>query len=296
MGPSSIKKFSVDVFRFRATLACVYGAAGKKSVSLFAEGGDMYRKLIVSGILVVLVSLLPGFMGLRSISHAAESTADVAASAAMKEKLRKEIVGNRQFPGEKGEYVIGYGDILSVSIYGEGDMAASSATAGGPAGEAAGAAGAAGAADSPRRPGSGVEVRIDGRISLLHVGDVDVVGMTLTQLADYLKKLYANIYSDPMVTVTLVQANSRRYTVMGQVNHPGIFFLDYPLTIVQVVARSGGFTEWANHDITVVRQGDGLRPVKEKKKTLEFDYDDFLKGRDLEKNIYIKSGDIIIVH
>ncbi len=257
----------------------------------------MSKELTITTILLLLLSLFPGSPGLRSMAHAAESTADVAASAAMKEKLRKEIVGDRKFPGEEGEYVIGYGDILSVSVYGEGDMAASAATAGGPAGGVAGAAGAGGGADTPRRPGSGVEVRIDGRISLLHVGDVDVVGMTLTQLADYLKKLYANIYSDPMVTVTLVQANSRRYTVMGQVNNPGIFFLDYPITIVQVVARSGGFTEWANHDITVVRQGDGLRPVdQESSKTLEFDYDDFLKGQDLEKNIYIKAGDIIIVH
>ncbi len=254
----------------------------------------MSKKLRTTGIMVLLLSLsLVGAGLLVTAAQAAESTADVAASAAMKEKLRREIVGERQFPGEKEEYVIGYGDILSVSVYGEGDMAASTATAGGQAGGAATGDGG----DSPRRPGSGVEVRIDGRISLLHVGDVDVVGMTLTQLADYLKKLYANIYSDPMVTVTLVQANSRRYTVMGQVNNPGIFFLDYPITIVQVVARSGGFTEWANHDITVVRQGDGLRPPDEKdKKTLEFDYDDFLKGRDLEKNIYIRSGDIIIVH
>ena len=257
----------------------------------------MSKKLIVTGILVMLTSLFLGSLGQRTVARAAESTADVAASAAMKAKLRRAIVGDRKFPGEEGEYVIGYGDILSVSVYGEGDMAASAATAPAPTGEATGGGTAGRGPDSLRRPGHGVEVRIDGRISLLHVGDVNVVGMTLTQLADYLKKLYANIYSDPMVTVTLVQANSRRYTVMGQVTKPGIFFLDYPITIVQVVARSGGFTEWANHEITVVRQGDGLRPVaKNQKKTLKFDYDDFLKGRNLDKNIYIKAGDIIIVH
>ncbi len=250
------------------------------------------KKNIVPAAAWLLLLLVTIVLPATSVS-AAESTADVAASAAMKEKLRKEIVGDRQFPGEEQEYIIGYGDILSVSVYGEGDMAASTATAAAPAG--GGNAGTGG--DTLRRPGNGVEVRIDGRISLLHVGDVDVVGMSLTQLADYLKKLYATVFSDPMVTVTLVQSNSRRYTVMGQVNNPGIFFLDFPITLVQVVARSGGFTEWANHELTVVRQGDGLRPVDaHDKKTLEFDYDDFLKGRDLEKNIYIKAGDIVIVH
>ncbi len=253
--------------------------------------GEEMKERWAAGVFCLVIIFLVSVMGLSESARAAESTADVAASAAMKEKLRKEIIGDRQFPGEEEEYIIGYGDILSVSVYGEGDMAASAATA------AAGQAGGETAGgDSLRRPGNGVEVRIDGRISLQHVGDVDVVGMSLTQLADYLKKLYATVFSDPMVSVTLVQGNSRRYTVMGQVNNPGIFYLDYPITIVQVVARSGGFTEWANHDITVVRQGDGLRPEKEKQETLEFDYDDFLKGRDLEKNIYIHSGDIVIVH
>ncbi|BCO07655.1 hypothetical protein GF1_00310 [Desulfolithobacter dissulfuricans] len=242
------------------------------------------------GYLFVLIVLF--VLCQAGLARAAQSTADVVADSAMKEKLRQEIVGTElQYPGEEEEYVIGYGDILSVSVYGEGDMAASLAHAAG-RGEGEGAGG-----DALRRPGTGVEVRIDGRISLQHIGDVNVVGMTLTQLADYLKKLYSTVFTDPIVTVTLVQSNSRRYTVMGQVANPGIFFLDYPITLVQAVARSGGFTEWANHEITVVRQGDGLHKGKgQQKKKLEFDYDDFLKGKDLEKNIYIHSGDIVIVH
>jgi polysaccharide export outer membrane protein len=137
---------------------------------------------------------------------------------------------------------------------------------------------------------------MDGRISLKHIGDVKVVGMTLTQLADYLKKLYSSVYDDPIVTVNLLQSNSRRYTVMGQVNAPGIFYLDFPVTIVQAIARSGGFNEWANHDVTVIRQGSRLSGDQAgDKKSLEFDYDDFLKGKDLEKNIYLQPNDVVIV-
>jgi polysaccharide biosynthesis/export protein len=100
---------------------------------------------------------------------------------------------------------------------------------------------------------------MDGRVSLLHVGDVNVLGMTMTQATDYLKKLYATVYSNPMVTVALIQSNSRRYTVMGEIRTPGVFNLDFPVTVVQAIARSGGFTEWANHDITVVRAGDDVK-------------------------------------
>ena len=222
---------------------------------------------------------------------AAQSTADAVADAATKEQLRKEILGDATFPGEESEYVIGHGDVLGVSIYGEGNMAAAPSAGASGGGEQQGGAASANTA-------GGVVVRMDGRISLLHVGDVNVVGMTLTQLADYLKKLYATVYSDPVVTAVLMQSNSRRYTVMGQVNQPGVFPLDYPITIVQSIARSGGFTEWAKHDITVVRAGDGVKtaPSEDGKNTITFDYDDLVKGKKLDKNVYIKSGDIVIVH
>ena len=69
---------------------------------------------------------------------AAQSTADAVADVATKEQLRKEILGDATFPGEDAEYVIGYGDVLGVSIYGEGNMAA------------APSAGATGTAERPR--------------------------------------------------------------------------------------------------------------------------------------------------
>jgi len=228
---------------------------------------------------------------------AAESTSDVVVDSTQKEKLRQEIVGNMELPGEQQEYVIGYSDMLSISIYGEGDMAAANASADSRSDAIMGGGGTGGGGDTIRRTGGGVEVRMDGRVSLKHIGDIKVVGMSLTQLADYLKKLYVSVFDDPIVTVTLLQSNSRRYTVMGQVNNPGIFFLDFPVTIVQAIARSGGFTEWANHDATVIRQGSGLASAGTKeKKTLQFDYDDFLKGKYLEKNVYIQPNDVVIIH
>jgi len=225
--------------------------------------------------------------------QAAQSTADVSISQAEKEKLRREMVGDLHLPGEEKEYVIGQGDILSVSIYGEGEMSPNAAAvAGHPAGT-----GIVPPADGLRRTDGGAEVRMDGRVSLKHIGEVHLAGLTLTQAADYLKKLYATVYEDPLVTVVLVQSNSRRYTVMGQVAQPGIFYLDFPITIVQALARSGGFTEWANHEVTVIRQGNN--PVltgSEKKEILKFDYDDYLDGEDLERNIYLRPDDVMIVH
>ncbi len=237
---------------------------------------------------IAALSLLLIFFAVSS-SFAAQSTADVSASEKLKKDARTEILGPQSGKvSSQDEYIIGHGDVLSVSIYGEGDMAASTSP---------GIPRQVATADAPRFGGTGVRVMMDGRISLKHIGDVEVVGMTLTELADYLKKLYSTIYDQPIITTTLEQSNSLRYTIMGNITQPGIFFLDYPLTLVQALARSGSFTEWANNKITVVREN--VKKKDEalfKRNTLEFDYDDFVSGKRLERNILIQSGDIIIVN
>jgi len=230
--------------------------------------------------------------------QSAESTADVPADAALKDKVRQQIMGDTAKQPVDEEYRIGYRDILHVSIYGEGSMAADEGIL--PETSTATQEGTTAGGSFIRGRGRGIEVRIDGRISLRHIGDVSVVGMTLTQLADYLKQLYSTIYENPSVTVTLVQSNSQQYTVMGQVVTPGLYHLDFPLTIVRAVARAGGFTEWANSEITVIRQPEQGQSTQSQQagsgKTFKFDYDDFLKGKDLDKNILIKPGDVIVVH
>jgi len=243
------------------------------------------------------------FLIKASTGMAAQSSADVTVTPELLESARLEIMGessNRSLKNK--EYIIGHGDILHVSVYGEGSMAATverSSVSDDDTGE-----------HSSKIPSGGIRVRLDGRISLSHIGDVEVVGMTLTQLADYLKVLFKTAIDDPIVTTVLLQSRSRRYTVMGKVVNPGIFLIDVPITLVQAVARCGGFTEWANSDITVVRKksnkiNKGLlkknksNKIKKrlfKNNTMKFDYGDFLDGNDLDRNITIQADDIIIVH
>ena len=96
--------------------------------------------------------------------------------------------------------------------------------------------------------------------------------------------------------VVLKKSFSKLYTVMGKVASPGVYNIEQPINLVQVIARAGGFTEWANSELTVVRENGNKGNAMFAGNTLKFDYDDFLAGRDLEKNIVIQSGDIIIVH
>lgn len=226
-------------------------------------------------------------------AFAAQSTADVTAPDELKKTIRTRILGDRaEKMASQEAYTIGHGDILSVSIFEEGDMSAASVPSPNFTGERRDRS-----ASDALRTAEGVPVMMDGRISLKHIGDVEVVGLTLTELANLLKELYGIIYEDPIVTTTLVQSNSLRYTIMGNVQAPGIYYLDYPITVVQTIARSGGFTEWSNNTITIVREMF-KGPDRElfKGNTLKFDYDHFVSGKNLEKNIFIKPGDVINVN
>lgn len=221
----------------------------------------------------------------QTSAFAAQSSADISITNEQKRSILREMLGSRadSLPSEE-EYVIGHGDILTVSIFEEGDMSALAPEIGSQV------------TDAVSSTGSGISVMLDGRISLKHIGDVEVVGLTLTELADYLKQLYSTIFNDPIVTTTLAKSNSLRYTVMGEVNAPGIFPLDFPMNLVQIIASAGGFTEWADRKITVVR-----KEIEEenqslfKNNTLVFDYDHFISGKSLRKNIIVKASDIIIV-
>jgi len=221
---------------------------------------------------------------------AAQSTADVPVPDNLRASAREKVLGATATTPSEEEYVIGHGDVLSVQVYGEGEMSAAGPTKVSKEQQSD---------DSLRSgPSSGVTVRIDGRISLKHIGDVDAVGMTPTQLADYLKEIYATVFDNPIVTVVLLQSNSQRYTVMGKVVKPGVYFLDYPINLVQVVARCGGFTEWTKSEISLVR--NDLKKSKQRPSlpgnTLTFDYGDFLDGKNLDKNVLIQAGDIITVN
>ena len=225
------------------------------------------------------------------IGQCAQSTADVSASKELKDSARKAIMGSHA-NDMSTDYVIGIGDLLSVSIFGEGDMAAPSAL-----GNAAASTDEKASGGSRGNAMASIEVREDGQISLKHIGDVKAVGMTLTQLADYLKKLYSPIFDNPTVTTVLVKSNSSKYSVMGKVVKPGVYPLTVQVSLVEAIASCGGFNEWSNREVTVIRK-DVREPNREmfKNNTLEFDYDDFLKGKDVQKNINVQSGDVIVVH
>ena len=133
-------------------------------------------------------------------------------------------------------------------------------------------------------------VRLDGRISLPLVGDVMAAGKSPQELSTLLKTKLGEIMEEPSVTVIVTGSNSRVYYMVGNINNPGAYPINTPVTLLQAIAKAGGLGEWAQKDeIIIVRRSSG------KDEMLSFDYEKFVKGKDLSQNITIHYGDTIIV-
>jgi len=172
----------------------------------------------------------------------------------------KKLSENEAQGAARPEYVIGLGDQLRIMVWKEPDLS------------------------------QDMTVRIDGRVSLPLLGDVLAAGRTIKQLTRDLEKGYAEVIAEPAVSVMLLQSKSWRYYIIGKVAQPGEFPIDYPITVLQAIARSGGFQEWAKQDqISIVRPRAGGEQL------LSFDYDTFVSGEDLRQNIFIQPGDTIII-
>src|SRR5579862_7322556 len=105
---------------------------------------------------------------------------------------------------------------------------------------------------------SNVVVRPDGKITLQLLGEIQAAGLTPEALQQViyegLSKLENRDKSE--ITVTVVQVNSRKYFITGEVNRSGPFALLHPTTILEAIIAAGGFKEFANQKkIVLLRAG-----------------------------------------
>ncbi len=158
------------------------------------------------------------------------------------------------------QYLIGLGDIIEVQVWKEPDLTKK------------------------------LTVRLDGRISLPLAGDIMAAGRSPEELAKDIGKKLSAFIEEPAVSVTLEQSTSRRYYVIGQIAKAGEYTIDSPISVLQALARAGGFLEWAKKDkIVISRRQNGRETF------LPFDYESLIAGKNPNQNIEIAPGDTIVV-
>ena len=133
-----------------------------------------------------------------------------------------------------------------------------------------------------------VTVRPDGMITPRWAKDMQVNGLTPDQVAARLTATYGESVRDPVVQVEVLAVRSKRYIVTGpgMMLHATEFQLLVPTKVSEALHRAGQFNDFAKKDKILIRRGNTV---------FKFNYNDWMKGKKLEADIYLEAGDTIIV-
>jgi polysaccharide biosynthesis/export protein len=136
-----------------------------------------------------------------------------------------------------------------------------------------------------------VVVQPDGYVTLRGAGSVRVEGQALPQLTETIKKAYANILHDPVVTVALKDFEKPYFVAAGQVGKPGKYELRSDLTLVEAVAIAGGFTDSSKHSQVLLfrRVSDQLVEAR------LFNVKQMLQSHNLGEDPHLQPGDMLFV-
>jgi len=132
-------------------------------------------------------------------------------------------------------------------------------------------------------------VATDGTIDFPLAGRIPVVGLRTGQIQQRLtEKLRGGYLKNPQVTVLMKEWNSRKISVLGQVQKPGSVAYYPHMTIVDAIAQAGGFTGIAAKNSVSLR-----RELGGKVESHIYPVADITEGR--SSNVLVLPGDVLVV-
>ena len=135
-----------------------------------------------------------------------------------------------------------------------------------------------------------VQVRPDGEISLPLVNEIQAEGKSVAELREIITERLTNFIPDPVVSVSTQALTGNRVYVIGQVGRPGEIVANTYMDILQALSVAGGMSPFASvNKIKVLRRENGQLI------SIPFRYGDIEKGKELDQNIILKSGDVVVV-
>ena len=135
-----------------------------------------------------------------------------------------------------------------------------------------------------------VLVRPDGAFSFPLVGEVDARNKSVADLNRIVGERVSKYISDAVVTIAVQEIKGNKIFVLGQVNRPGEFIVNPSVNIMQALSMAGGMTPFAATNDIIVLRGQGKA-----QNAMAFRYNDVVRGRSLDTNIELMSGDIVVV-
>jgi polysaccharide biosynthesis/export protein len=135
-----------------------------------------------------------------------------------------------------------------------------------------------------------VTVLPDGRVVYPMVGEVVAAGKTVAQFQKEIEGKLSLYVKDAVITVEVRQVNSLQIYVIGHVNTPGRSLMTSYIDVLQALAIAGGPDPFAKVSRIKIFRREGKKTV-----IIPFDYDDVIAGKNLESNILLRRGDVVVV-
>ena len=130
----------------------------------------------------------------------------------------------------------------------------------------------------------------DGTVDLPFIKRVKVAGMEPQDIAELVrnKLIEGEFFTDPSVTVSIKEYNSKRVEVLGEVQKPGSLPLQPGMTLIRAISLAGGFNALANKNKVILR-----RKVRGKTKVVSVSVEDIIENR--IPDVPLQAGDSINV-
>jgi polysaccharide export outer membrane protein len=144
-----------------------------------------------------------------------------------------------------------------------------------------------------------VVVDPSGEIAFPLAGHIHAQGLTPQALENVLRQKLRDNYKDESLDITVAIANSPPDTddekpkvfITGEVLRPGSYLIVQKTTLMQAIALAGGIGPYAAKRRIMVRR----RLAGGNEDIFMFDYKAYETGQDLEGNIGLHAGDVIMV-
>lgn len=135
-----------------------------------------------------------------------------------------------------------------------------------------------------------VRVGADGKTQLALIGNTRLAGLTAQEGAETIARELRdrNFLLRPQVNVLIKEFASQGVSVTGEVQHPGVYQVLGPRTLLDVISMAGGLTNAADTRVTIKR-----RTGAEENVTVKLKNDDAQTS--LTNDVQIYPGDLVMV-
>lgn len=162
------------------------------------------------------------------------------------------------------DYIVGEGDVLQITVYEHPDLATTE------------------------------RVSADGSISVPLIGQLNVKGMTLSQISQKVEELLSDGYIiDPQVNIFIQEFRSKKAFIMGEVNKPGLHVLHGTTTFLELLSEAGGLTKNAGDRAILKRK---LGTSDEHETIIAIDLRRLIEKGDMSMDIPILDGDSVYIN